>query len=89
MLMFNFNNAFSLPKGFVVRVDFSYQTKGASQNYILNQTGEIDLSLRKSFLQDRLSFNLQWFDVGHLSRQNIVVSILHIKDINLIVSLSG
>lgn len=71
MLMFNFNNAFSLPKGFVVRADFSYQTKGASQNYILNQTGEIDLSLRKSFLQDRLSFNLQWFDVGHLSRQNI------------------
>lgn len=71
MLMFNFNNAFSLPKGFVVRADFSYQTKGASQNYILNQTGEIDLSLRKSFLQDRLSFNLQWFDVEHLSRQNI------------------
>lgn len=58
-------------KVFVVRADFSYQTKGASQNYILNQTGEIDLSLRKSFLQDRLSFNLQWFDVGHLSRQNI------------------
>lgn len=41
MLMFNFNNAFSLPKGFVVRADFSYQTKGASQNYILNQTGKL------------------------------------------------
>lgn len=73
VVMMNWNNAVNLPEGFIFRADMSFQTTGDMQNMRMNQSGEIDCSLYKSFLNDCLSFNLQWYDVGHLSRQSVVL----------------
>lgn len=69
----SWNNAINLPKGFIFRVDMNYQTAGDMQNMGLRQSGEIDCSLYKSFLNDCLSLNLQWFDIGHLNRQHVIL----------------
>lgn len=59
-----FNNAFTLPKGFIFNVDFTYVGKGNTMNVYLHKARpQLDLSLVKTFFHDRLSVQLQGDDL--------------------------
>lgn len=74
MLIAGFSNTLSLPKGFVLGVDFSFQGKGFFQNVYLNQDIWLcNVSLRKSFLKDALSLELRGNDLFYKRRNNVIV----------------
>lgn len=58
-----FNNSFQLPYGIVANVDMDYTTKGNSTTIEWAETGGLNLSLYKSFFNDKLSINLQGRDL--------------------------
>lgn len=58
-----FNNSFQLPYGIVANVDMDYVTKGHSTTIEWAETGGLNLSLYKSFFNDKLSINLQGRDL--------------------------
>lgn len=58
-----FNNSFLLPYGIVANVDMDYTTKGHSTIIEWAETGGLNLSLYKSFFNDKLSINLQGRDL--------------------------
>ena len=60
---FTWNNNFSLPRGFTLDADFSLMTRGDQDNARQKTLGSIDLSLRKSFLNERLSLQLSARDL--------------------------
>ena len=60
---FTWNNNFSLPCGFILDADFSLMTRGDQDNARQKMLGSIDLSLRKSFLNERLSLQLSARDL--------------------------
>ena len=60
---FTWNNNFSLPCGFTLDADFSLMTRGDQDNARQKTLGSIDLSLRKSFLNERLSLQLSARDL--------------------------
>ena len=58
-----FNNSFQLPYGIVANFDIDYVTKGHSTTIEWAETGGLNLSLYKSFFNERLSINLQGRDL--------------------------
>lgn len=69
--LFSFNNALSLPSGFLLRMDFSYTTSGNDGSVIYYKpTGYMNVALYKSFFHDRLSFNLQGNDLFDTTRNS-------------------
>ena len=60
---FTWNNHFSLPRGFTLDADFSLMTRGDQDNARQKMLGSIDLTLRKSFLNERLSLQLSARDL--------------------------
>ena len=60
---FTWNNHFGLPRGFTLDADFSLMTRGDQDNARQKTLGSIDLSLRKSFLNERLSLQLSARDL--------------------------
>ena len=60
---FTWNNNFNLPRGFMLDADFSLMTPGDQENARQKMLGSIDLSLRKSFLDERLSLQLSARDL--------------------------
>ena len=60
---FTWNNNFNLPRGFMLDADFSLMTPGDQENARQKMLGSIDLSLRKSFLNERLSLQLSATDL--------------------------
>ncbi|MCD7925674.1 MAG: TonB-dependent receptor family protein [Bacteroides sp.] len=66
MLMGTFNNTFSLPKDFLLSLDFTWQGKGNTDNYYLDKDLYIcGVSIRKSFLKDALSIEAKGSDLFH------------------------
>lgn len=62
--LFSFNNTLSLPAGFLLRMDFGYTTRGNDGSVIcFEPSSYMNVALYKSFLHDRLSFNLQGNDL--------------------------
>ncbi len=60
------NNSFSLPKGYLVTLDGSFQGKGSTQNvYIAKNRFIVNLGITKSFLDDKLSLTLKGHDIFH------------------------
>ena len=60
---FTWNNHFGLPRGFTLDADFSLMTRGDQDNARQKMLGSIDLTLRKSFLNERLSLQLSARDL--------------------------
>ena len=60
---FTWNNNFNLPYGFMLDADFSLMTRGDQDNARQKTLGSIDLSLRKSFFNERLSLQLNATDL--------------------------
>lgn len=64
IFMGNFNNAFSLPCGITLNVDYRYQSKGNTMNvYLAKEQHVLDVSISKSFLQDALTLEIKGNDL--------------------------
>jgi hypothetical protein len=64
MPMASFNNSFSLPKGFLLTLDMSYQGKGNVQNiYLTENIFVINTGITKSFFKDQLSIAVKGHDL--------------------------
>lgn len=59
----SFNNAFSLPCGWTLNLDMSWNTQGHSALPLYMAQGGVDVSLRRSFLHDRLNVILAGNDL--------------------------
>ena len=59
-----FRNDFKLPKGFLLDVNGSYTTKGYQKNiYLVDDMIDMNASLSKSFLKDKLTLQLQAYNI--------------------------
>lgn len=64
IFMGNFNNAFSLPCGIILNVDYRYQSKGNTMNvYLAKEQHVLDVSISKSFLKDALTLEIKGNDL--------------------------
>lgn len=65
----SFNNTWELPLGFMVGLDSYIQSAGASQNiYTEKPCGYVNLSVRKSFLNESLSVELRGNDIFNTNK---------------------
>ena len=65
-----FNNTWELPADFMLGLDVRVRSKGDYQNIYLNHaTNNVDVSVRKSFLNDALSVELRGTDLFHKNRE--------------------
>ena len=59
-----FRNNFKLPKGFLLDLNGSYTTKGYQKNiYLADDMIDMNASLSKSFLKDKLTLQLQAYNI--------------------------
>lgn len=59
-----FNNAFTLPKGLLFNVDFTFISRGHTTNvYLYKDRSQLDVSLVKTFFNDKLSVKLEGTDL--------------------------
>lgn len=66
MFFCTFNNGVKLPHNWTLSMDMTFQGKGDYQNiYIYRNVFMMNAALTKSFLNDRLSLNLQGIDLTH------------------------
>lgn len=63
IFQFKLNNSFSLPGRFLLGVNFRYTTEGNAGTRLEKSQKSLDLSLYKNFLKDKLSVQLQGFDI--------------------------
>lgn len=64
IFMATFNNAFRLPCGIMLNVDWRYQSKGNVQNvFMAKEQHVLDVSVSKSFLREALILELQGNDL--------------------------
>lgn len=64
IFMGSFNNAFSLPCGITLNVDYRYQSKGNTMNvYLAKEQHVLDVSISKSFLKDALTLEIKGNDL--------------------------
>lgn len=63
LVMINFNNSFTLPSGFLLSADFNYSSKGYYQLYESKSYTALNISLKKSFLKDKLQLSLDAYDI--------------------------
>lgn len=76
----SFDNLISLPGGFVLGVDLSYQSKGNYMNIYSNKdVWGCNVSIRKSFLKDALSIELRGDDIFYKQRNYNVVYFERLK----------
>ena len=80
MMIVRFKNAINLPfiiwgdkKGIWLNADFSWNSAGDGENMHFSPTWHMDLSLFKSFWNDRLSFKLACTDLFSTIRQRVTV----------------
>ena len=65
----SFNNTWELPLGFMLGLDSYIQSAGATQNiYFEKPNGYVNVSLRKSFLNDALSVELRGNDIFNTNK---------------------
>lgn len=66
--MFRLGNMFQLPADFQIGLDMNISTAGESTTVrIMNPSGSVDLSIYKSFMKDRLKFQIQAIDLFETS----------------------
>jgi hypothetical protein len=63
LVMLNFNNSFTLPSGFLLSADVNYGSRGYYQLYEAKSYTSFNLSLKKSFLKDKLQLSLDAYDI--------------------------
>ena len=64
ILQFVFGNTFTIPKGWMINADYSYTSSGYWRDfYCVSPAHRLDVSIRKSFLNDALSLELRGHDL--------------------------
>lgn len=63
MFLFKLNNSFSLPQGWIIGMNYSYNTSGHSGAILVKHSNRLDLRINKNFLKNRLSLSLQANDI--------------------------
>ena len=64
VVQLEFGNAFSLGKGFMINADYTYTTRGYWRDlYCPASAHRLDVSIRKSFMNDALSLELRGHDI--------------------------
>lgn len=82
IFMGNFNNAFSLPCGIMLSVDYRYQSKGNTMNvYLAKEQHVLDVTLSKSFLKDALTLEVKGNDLFY---RNIDANLLYNQKMELL-----
>lgn len=77
-----FNNTWNLPSNFMISLDMGIQSKGDYQNTYSNQcSGEVNIAVRKSFLNDALSVEIKGMDLFNTKQSSFS---LQSGDYNLI-----
>ena len=77
-----FGNTFKIPKGFMATLDYNYTGKGNQYIYeLMKPTHQLDISLRKSFLNDALSIEVKGVDLLK-GRSEIIRMISDMYDLN-------
>lgn len=71
IVQIDWNNGFNLPGGFFFNAEYQYMSGGNAQMMKLEPTHTLNLSLQKSFLQDKLTFTLEGNDLLNKSNQRI------------------
>ncbi|MBR5688663.1 MAG: TonB-dependent receptor, partial [Prevotella sp.] len=71
MSIIRFNNAVNLPHDIWINADFSWRSAGDSENIHMAGSWQFDISLYKSFFNDRLSIKLACDDLFASMRQKI------------------
>ncbi len=59
VFVFNINNTFNLPHGFLLSADYHFTSSGRMQNCEIRPAHTVNFSARKSFFNDALSIRLQ------------------------------
>lgn len=67
---FSFTNAFRLGEGFYFNLDGDFRTRGNTGIVALRPSGGVNASIYKSFMKDRLSLNLQGYDLFATQRNS-------------------
>lgn len=67
-LHLSFNNAFTLPADFLLRIDGNWSSAGYTQNMRLRSTGFVNASLYKELGEGRWTMFLEWNDIFHTMR---------------------
>lgn len=68
---FSFTNAFRLGEGFYLNIDGNFRTRGNDGAVMMKPSGSVNASLFKSFFKERLSLNLQGFDLFATQRNSM------------------
>ena len=72
---FTFRNNFKLPKGFILGLNGSWTTKGYQNNiYLADDMIDVNVSLYKSFLKDKLILQLQAYNIFNPKQVGTVYS---------------
>lgn len=72
--LFKWNNTFSLPEGFQLRLDMLVSTRGETETLrMLKPYGSVDVSVYKGFMDDRLTFQLQANDLLDTSAPDVAM----------------
>lgn len=71
IVMLDWNNGFDLPGGFFLNAEYLFQSGGNYQYLTLRPVHTVNLSLQKSFLDDRLTFTLEGEDLLNKTRQRL------------------
>jgi hypothetical protein len=69
MCMINVYNDFTLPLSFVLSCNFRYRTKARQYYMESEERKQLDLGVRKSFLNNALRFNLTAYDIFDWARE--------------------
>lgn len=70
---FSWNNSLELPAGIVLSLDMNYQTRGNIGAMYQRPSGGVDIGIRKSFLNNALSINLQGRDLFASRRSSFML----------------
>lgn len=63
MFLFKLNNSLSLPHGWIIGINYSYNTSGHSGTTLVRHSNRLDLRINKKFLKKRLTLSLQANDI--------------------------
>lgn len=73
ILIFNWDNAISLPHGWIIDADFMVQTSGSAENCYLKARSYLNFGVRKSFFDDMFSIQFNANDIFDTNNERIVM----------------
>lgn len=73
IFLMNWRNSFALPKGWVIDADFEGKTSGNAQNCYVKATSRVNLGVRKSFWNNKLTLQLKANDIFDTNNERLTM----------------